>query len=142
MPTCRTSTRAEQSQRLVNVTSTSDRCVCMLSSGVLNASPLLFGLRAARCRLPVLPFPQKSRQFLVAHSVILCNIIDGIICFSQFNFTTKSGERRQENTTRIGRVRVYLKPLLVQIALDCGKSDKCPGLKNKHLALKKTSRRQ
>lgn len=39
-------------------------------------------------------------------------------------------------TTRIGRAGAYLKPLLVQIALACGKSDKCPELKNKFLALK------
>ena len=30
-----------------------------------------------------------------------------------------------------------LKPLLVQIALSCGKSNQCPELKNKYLALKK-----
>ena len=43
----------------------------------------------------------------------------------------------KKKTTRIGRAGVYLKPLLVQIALNCGKSDKCPELKNKYLALKK-----
>jgi hypothetical protein len=43
----------------------------------------------------------------------------------------------KKKTTRIGRAGAYLKPLLVQIALACGKSDKCPELKNKYLALKK-----
>ena len=43
----------------------------------------------------------------------------------------------KKKTTRIGRAGAYLKPLLVQIALSCGKSDKCPELKNKYLALKK-----
>ena len=43
----------------------------------------------------------------------------------------------KKKTTRIGRAGVYLKPLLVQIALNCGKSNKCPELKNKYLALKK-----
>jgi len=43
----------------------------------------------------------------------------------------------KKKTTRIGRAGAYLKPLLVQIALNCGKSDKCPELKNKYLALKK-----
>jgi len=43
----------------------------------------------------------------------------------------------KKKTTRIGRAGDYLKPLLVQIALNCGKSDKCPELKNKFLALKK-----
>jgi len=42
----------------------------------------------------------------------------------------------KKKTTRIGRAGAYLKPLLVQIALNCGKSDKCPELKNKYLALK------
>lgn len=42
-----------------------------------------------------------------------------------------------KKTTRIGRAGAYLKPLLVQIALNCRKSDKCPELKNKYLALKK-----
>jgi len=43
----------------------------------------------------------------------------------------------KKKTTRIGRAGAYLKPLLVQIALNCGKSDKCPELKNKYLTLKK-----
>ncbi len=43
----------------------------------------------------------------------------------------------KKKTTRIARAGAYLKPLLVQIALNCGKSDKCPELKNKYLALKK-----
>lgn len=43
----------------------------------------------------------------------------------------------KKKTTRIGRAGAYLKPLLVQIALNCGKSDKCPEFKNKYLALKK-----
>jgi len=43
----------------------------------------------------------------------------------------------KKKTTRIGRAGAYLKPLLVQIALNCGKSDKCPELKNKYLSLKK-----
>jgi len=43
----------------------------------------------------------------------------------------------KKKTTRIGRAGAYLKPLLVQIALNCGKSDKCPELKNKYLVLKK-----
>jgi transposase len=43
----------------------------------------------------------------------------------------------KKKTTRIGRAGAYLKPLLVQIALNCGKSDKCPELKNKYLDLKK-----
>ena len=43
----------------------------------------------------------------------------------------------KKKTTRIGRAGAYLKPLLVQIALSCGKSDKCPELKNKYLDLKK-----
>jgi transposase len=43
----------------------------------------------------------------------------------------------KKKTTRIGRAGAYLKPLLVQIALNCGKSDKCPELKNKYQALKK-----
>ncbi|MHC1762171.1 MAG: IS110 family transposase [Negativicutes bacterium] len=43
----------------------------------------------------------------------------------------------KKKTTRIGRAGAYLKPLLVQIALSCGKSGKCPELKNKYLALKK-----
>ena len=43
----------------------------------------------------------------------------------------------KKKTTRIGRAGAYLKPLLVQIALSYGKSDKCPELKNKYLALKK-----
>jgi transposase len=43
----------------------------------------------------------------------------------------------KKKTTRIGRAGAYLKPLLVQIALSCGRSDKCPELKNKYLALKK-----
>jgi hypothetical protein len=43
----------------------------------------------------------------------------------------------KKKTTRIGRAGAYLKPLLVQIALNCGKSDKHPELKNKYLALKK-----
>jgi transposase len=42
----------------------------------------------------------------------------------------------KKKTTRIGRAGAYLKPLLVQIALSCGRSDKCPELKNKYLALK------
>lgn len=43
----------------------------------------------------------------------------------------------KKKTTRIGRAGAYLKPLLVQIALSCGKSDKSPELKNKYLDLKK-----
>ena len=43
----------------------------------------------------------------------------------------------KKKTTRIGRAGAYLKPLLVQIALNCGKSNKCPELKNKFLSLKK-----
>jgi len=43
----------------------------------------------------------------------------------------------KKKTTRIGRAGAYLKPLLVQIALSCGKSNKCPELKNKYLDLKK-----
>jgi len=43
----------------------------------------------------------------------------------------------KKKTTRIGRAGAYLKPLLVQIALAVGKSDKHPELKNKFLALKK-----
>ncbi|SDO16646.1 IS110 family transposase [Acetanaerobacterium elongatum] len=43
----------------------------------------------------------------------------------------------KKKTTRIGRAGAYLKPLLVQIALNCGKSLKCPELKNKYLELKK-----
>lgn len=43
----------------------------------------------------------------------------------------------KKKTTRIGRAGAYLKPLLVQIALNCGKSDKCPELKHRYLALKK-----
>ncbi len=43
----------------------------------------------------------------------------------------------KKKTTRISRAGAYLKPLLVQIALACGKSNKCPELKNKFLALKK-----
>ncbi len=43
----------------------------------------------------------------------------------------------KKKTTRIGRAGAYLKPLLVQIALACGKSEKCPELKNKFIALKK-----
>lgn len=43
----------------------------------------------------------------------------------------------KKKTTRIGRAGAYLKPLLVQIALACGKSNKNPELKNKYLALKK-----
>ena len=43
----------------------------------------------------------------------------------------------KKKTTRIGRAGAYLKPLLVQIALNCGKSDKCPELKNNYLTLKK-----
>jgi hypothetical protein len=43
----------------------------------------------------------------------------------------------KKKTTRVGRAGVYLKPLLIQIALSCGKSDKCPELKNKYLDLKK-----
>jgi len=43
----------------------------------------------------------------------------------------------KKKTTRIGRAGAYLKPLLVQIALAVGKSDKHPELKNKYLALKK-----
>lgn len=43
----------------------------------------------------------------------------------------------KKKTTRIGRAGAYLKPLLVQIALAISKSDKCPELKNKYLALKK-----
>jgi len=43
----------------------------------------------------------------------------------------------KKKTSRIGRAGAYLKPLLVQIALNVGKSDKCPELKNKYQALKK-----
>ena len=43
----------------------------------------------------------------------------------------------KKKTTRIGRAGAYLKPLLVQIALAVGKSDKHPELKNKYLTLKK-----
>jgi len=43
----------------------------------------------------------------------------------------------KKKTTRIARAGAYLKPLLVQIALNVGKSDKCPELKNKYQALKK-----
>lgn len=43
----------------------------------------------------------------------------------------------KKKTTRINRAGAYLKPLLVQIALNCGKSDKCPELKNKYQTLKK-----
>jgi len=43
----------------------------------------------------------------------------------------------KKKTTRIGRAGAYLKPLLVQIALNCGKSEKCPELKNKYLSLKR-----
>lgn len=43
----------------------------------------------------------------------------------------------KKKTTRIGRAGAYIKPLLVQIALSCGKSNKCPELKNKYLDLKK-----
>lgn len=43
----------------------------------------------------------------------------------------------KKKTTRIGRAGAYLKPLLVQIALAVGKSEKSPELKNKYLALKK-----
>ena len=43
----------------------------------------------------------------------------------------------KKKTTRIGRAGAYLKPLLVQIALSCGKSGKYPELKNKYQALKK-----
>ena len=43
----------------------------------------------------------------------------------------------KKKTTRIGRAGAYLKPLLVQISLNNGKSDKCPELKNKYQALKK-----
>jgi len=43
----------------------------------------------------------------------------------------------KKKTTRVGRAGAYLKPLLVQIALNCGKSNKCPELKNKYLDLKK-----
>lgn len=43
----------------------------------------------------------------------------------------------KKKTTRIGRAGAYLKPLLVQIALSCGKSSKHPELKNKYLELKK-----
>jgi len=43
----------------------------------------------------------------------------------------------KKKTTRIGRAGAYLKPLLVQIALAVGKSNKHPELKNKYLALKK-----
>ena len=44
----------------------------------------------------------------------------------------------KKKTTRIGRAGAYLKPLLVQIALSCGKSSKHPELKNKYLELKKS----
>jgi transposase len=43
----------------------------------------------------------------------------------------------KKKTTRIGRAGAYLKPLLVQIALNCGKSDKCPELKNKFQTIKR-----
>ena len=43
----------------------------------------------------------------------------------------------KKKTTRIARAGAYLKPLLVQIALNDGKSDKCPELKSKYQSLKK-----
>jgi hypothetical protein len=43
----------------------------------------------------------------------------------------------KKKTTRIARAGAYLKPLLVQLALNVGKSAKCPELKNKYQALKK-----
>jgi len=43
----------------------------------------------------------------------------------------------KKKTNRISRAGAYLKPLLVQIALSIGKSDKCPELKDKYQALKK-----
>jgi len=43
----------------------------------------------------------------------------------------------KKKTTRISRAGAYLKPLLVQIALNVGKSDKCPELKTKYQAIKK-----
>ena len=43
----------------------------------------------------------------------------------------------KKKTTRIGRAGLYLKPLLVQISLSNGVSDKCPELKSKYQALKK-----
>jgi len=43
----------------------------------------------------------------------------------------------KKKTTRIGRAGVYLKPLLVQIALAVSKSDKHIELKSKYLSLKK-----
>lgn len=43
----------------------------------------------------------------------------------------------KKKTTRIGCAGAYLKPLLVQIALAAGKSEKYPELNNKYLALKK-----
>ena len=51
--------------------------------------------------------------------------------------SAKSRECGQEKNSRIGRAGAYLKPLLVQIALNDGKSDKCPELKSKYQALKK-----
>jgi transposase len=43
----------------------------------------------------------------------------------------------KKKTTRVSRAGLYLKPLLVQLALNVGKSDKNPELKNKYQALKK-----
>ena len=43
----------------------------------------------------------------------------------------------KKKTTRIGRAGVYLKPLLVQIALACSNSDKHVELKSKYQTLKK-----
>jgi transposase len=43
----------------------------------------------------------------------------------------------KKKTTRIGRAGVYLKPLLVQIALAVGASNKNPELRDKYQALKK-----
>ena len=43
----------------------------------------------------------------------------------------------KKKTTRIGRAGVYLKPLLVQIALAVGSSNKRPELRDKYQALKK-----
>ncbi len=43
----------------------------------------------------------------------------------------------KKKTTRIGRAGVYLKPLLVQIALAVGSSNKHPELRDKYQALKK-----
>lgn len=45
----------------------------------------------------------------------------------------------KKKTTRISRAGAYLKPLLVQLALSCGKSDKYHELKGKFQTLRKRS---